>query len=192
VDGPEFAATLAAATAGDEAAFAVLWRELNPPLRRYLGLLAPRWADDLASETWHDVIRGLHRFRGDERGFRAWLFTIARHRALDWARREASRPATPVPIEDLVDQRAPDDTAGAALETVSTAEALALLARLPADQAEVIALRVIGGLDVAHVAEITGRRPGTVRVLAHRGLRRLAAELTEDRQVPQTVRPGKR
>ena len=177
MDGPEFAATLAAATAGDEAAFAVLWRELNPPLRRYLGLLAPRWADDLASETWHDVIRGLHRFRGDERGFRAWLFTIARHRALDWARREASRPATPVPVEDLADHRAPDDTAGAALETVSTAEALALIARLPADQAEVVALRVIGGLDVAHVAEITGRRPGTVRVLAHRGLRRLAAEL---------------
>jgi RNA polymerase sigma-70 factor (ECF subfamily) len=41
----------------------------------------------------------------------------------------------------------------------------------------VIALRVIGGLDVARVAEVTGRRPGTVRVLAHRGLRRLAAEL---------------
>jgi RNA polymerase sigma-70 factor, ECF subfamily len=155
----------------------VLWRELHPPLRRYLGLVSPRWADDLASETWHDVVRDLRRFRGDEAGFRAWLFTIARHRALDWARREASRPATPVPVDDLVGRRAPDDTAGAALEAVSTAEALALLARLPPDQAEVVALRVIAGLDVAHVAEITGRRPGTVRVLAHRGLRRLAAEL---------------
>ncbi|MFL6130908.1 MAG: RNA polymerase sigma factor [Mycobacteriales bacterium] len=175
--GPEFAATLTAAAAGDEAAFAVLWRDLNPPLCRYLRLLAPGWADDLASETWHDVIRGLRRFRGDERGFRAWLFTIARHRALDWGRREAGRPATPVPVEDLADRRAPDDTEAAALEAVSTAAALALLARLPPDQAEVVALRVIGGLDVLHVAEITGRRPGTVRVLAHRGLRRLAAEL---------------
>ncbi len=175
--GPEFAATLAAAAAGDEAAFAVLWRDLHPPLRRYLGLVAPGWADDLASETWHDVVRGLRRFRGDEAGFRSWLFTIARHRALDWARREASRPATPVPVDDLVGRAAADDTADAALEAVSTAEALALLARLPPDQAEVVALRVIAGLDVAHVAEITGRRPGTVRVLAHRGLRWLAAEL---------------
>ena len=80
-------------------------------------------------------------------------------------------------MDDLVGRAAADDTADAALEAVSTAEALALLARLPPDQAEVVALRVIAGLDVAHVAEITGRRPGTVRVLAHRGLRWLAAEL---------------
>ena len=181
--GPEFAATLAAAAAGDEAAFAVLWRDLQPPLRRYLGLLAPGWADDLASETWHDVVRGLRRFSGDEAGFRAWLFSIARHRAVDWLRRESSRPATPVPVEDLVDRHGAEDTEAAALEAVSTAEALALLARLPPDQGEVVALRVIAGLDVARVAEITGRRPGTVRVLAHRGLRRLAAEL-----VPSAVR----
>jgi RNA polymerase sigma-70 factor, ECF subfamily len=56
----------------------------------------------------------------------------------------------------------------------STRAALALVAELPADQAEVVALRVLGGLDVAEVARIVGKRPGTVRVLAHRGLRRLA------------------
>lgn len=178
--GPDFSATLHAAAGGDEAAFAVLWRDVNPALHRYLSTIAPGWADDLASETWHDVVRGLDRFRGDERGFRGWLFMIARHRALDWLRREAKRPASPVPAEDLVEQQAPDDTAGSALESLSTADALALVSRLPADQAEVIALRVIAGLDVAHVATITGRRPGTVRVLAHRGLRRLAAELTNE------------
>ena len=50
----------------------------------------------------------------------------------------------------------------------------ALVRALPADQAEVILLRTIAGLDVAQVAEVMGRRPGTVRVLQHRGLRRLA------------------
>lgn len=183
--GPQFAATLTAAAAGDEAAFGVLWRDVNPALRRYLSLLAPGWADDLASETWLDAIRGLRRFRGDERGFRAWLFTIARHRALDWLRREAKQPVTLVTTEHLADRRAPDDTAGAALETLSSADALALVSRLPTDQAEVIALRVIAGLDVAHVAAITGKRPGTVRVLAHRGLRRLASELTADAPQPR-------
>jgi RNA polymerase sigma-70 factor, ECF subfamily len=52
--------------------------------------------------------------------------------------------------------------------------ALALVAELPADQAEVVALRVLGGLAVVEVARILGKRPGTVRVLAHCGLRRLA------------------
>jgi RNA polymerase sigma-70 factor, ECF subfamily len=184
VIGRDFAATLDAAAKGDEAAFAVLWRDVNPALHRYLSVLAPGWADDLASETWHDVVRALDRFRGDERGFRAWLFMIARHRALDWLRREAKRPVVPVPAEDLVDQQAPDDTAGSALESLTTADALALVSRLPADQAEVIALRVIAGLDVAHVATVIGKRPGTVRVLAHRGLRRLAAELSREATQP--------
>jgi RNA polymerase sigma-70 factor (ECF subfamily) len=38
-------------------------------------------------------------------------------------------------------------------------------------------LRVVSGLEVQRVAEIMGKRPGTVRVLTHRGLRRLAERL---------------
>jgi RNA polymerase sigma-70 factor (ECF subfamily) len=173
----DFAATLAAAVEGDEAAFVTLWRELHPPLRRYLAVLVPGWADDLASETWLDVVRGLDRFRGRQPDFRAWVFTIARHRALDHLRRESRRPASPVPTEYLLDLPAADDTAAAALESAGTAAALALLRGLPADQADVISLRVLAGLDVAQVAALTGKRPGTIRVLAHRGLRRLAAQL---------------
>jgi RNA polymerase sigma-70 factor (ECF subfamily) len=55
------------------------------------------------------------------------------------------------------------------LAAQSTRAALALIVQLPRDQAEVVALRVLGGLGVAEVARITGRRPGAVRVLAHRG-----------------------
>jgi DNA-directed RNA polymerase specialized sigma24 family protein len=36
---------------------------------------------------------------------------------------------------------------------------------------------VVAGLEVARVAELMGKPPGTVRVLAHRGLRRLAERL---------------
>ncbi|HEX6755757.1 MAG TPA: sigma-70 family RNA polymerase sigma factor [Mycobacteriales bacterium] len=170
----DLAAALAGARARDERAFVVLWRAFTPPLRRYLTVLAPGWADDLVSETWHDVIRDLGRFSGDEQGFRAWLFTVARHRALDWHRREAVRPADPVPVDHLADRRAPDDTVADALEALATERALSLVRRLPPDQAEVVSLRVLAGLHVAQVAAITGRRPGTVRVLAHRGLHRLA------------------
>jgi RNA polymerase sigma-70 factor, ECF subfamily len=52
-----------------------------------------------------------------------------------------------------------------------------MLAALPPDQAEAVALRVIGELSVADVAEVMGRREGHVRVLVHRGLRRLAAQV---------------
>jgi RNA polymerase sigma-70 factor (ECF subfamily) len=56
-----------------------------------------------------------------------------------------------------------------------------LIARLPADHAEIVLLRVLGGLDVAEVASIVGKTPGAVRVASHRALRRLAQLLEQAR-----------
>ncbi len=175
--GPLFPGLLAAAQGGDEQAFAVLWRDLQPAVLRYLRVAAPAAAEDLAADSWVSVIRGLARFNGDEQNFRAWVFTAARHRAIDWRRQAARQPVQPLPLALVVQQAAPDDPAAAVLEAQSTRAALALIAQLPRDQAEVVALRVLGGLGVAEVAQITGKRPGAVRVLAHRGLRRLAKRL---------------
>jgi RNA polymerase sigma-70 factor (ECF subfamily) len=175
--GPSFPGLLAAAQGGDEQAFAVLWRDLQPAVLRYLRVAAPAAAEDLAADAWVSVIRGFARFRGDEQEFRAWVFTVARHRAIDWRRQAARRPTGSLPIALLAERPAPDDPAAAVLEAQSTRAALALLAELPTEQAEVVALRVLGGLDVAEVAGIVGKRPGAVRVLTHRGLRRLAKRL---------------
>jgi RNA polymerase sigma-70 factor, ECF subfamily len=184
--GSSFPAVLAAAQRGDAEAFAVLWRDLQPAVLRYLRVAAPSAAEDLAADTWVSVIRGLARFRGDEQRFRAWLFTAARHRAVDWHRQAARQPTEPLHLELWADHAAPDDPAAAAVEAQSTRAALALIAGLPRDQAEVVALRVLGGLDVAEVARIVGKRPGAVRVLTHRGLRRLAERLAS------TDRTGRR
>jgi RNA polymerase sigma-70 factor (ECF subfamily) len=154
-----------------------LWRELQPPLLRYLRLIARPAAEDVASETWARVVRDLDRFEGGESDFRGWLFTIARHRAIDWRRREGRRPSDPHPTETFAGLSAPDDPAQVVLDGISTEAALAAIATLPRDQAEVVMLRAVAGLDVPRVAALLGKRPGAVRVLAHRGLRRLAATL---------------
>ena len=185
--GPDFPAVLAAATAGDEAAFGRLWRDLQPRLLRYFAVAAPAVADDLASETWMGVVRGFDRFSGGEPAFRAWVFTIARHEVLDWRRRVARRAAEDLSANGLVERAAPDDPAADALEGFSTRAALAEVATLPADQAEAIVLRVVAGLEVQRVAEIMGKRPGTVRVLTHRGLRRLAERLGADGHIRRVV-----
>jgi RNA polymerase sigma-70 factor, ECF subfamily len=141
--GPSFTAVLDAAAAGDEAAFRVLWRDLQPRLLRYLDALAPGAGEDLASETWLRVVDGLTRFSGDERAFRAWVFMVARHRAVDRWRRRTRRHDELVPVEALADLPAVDDPAEAALDAISTQSAVALLATLPRDQAEVVLLRVV-------------------------------------------------
>jgi RNA polymerase sigma-70 factor (ECF subfamily) len=181
--GPSFAAVLAAATDGDELAFGVLWRDLQPPLLRYLNAFAPGAGEDLASETWLRIVGALGSFSGDERAFRAWIFTVARYRAVDRWRRATRHQDELVPLDALTDLPADDDPAAAAVDAISSQAAVARIATLPPDQAEVVLLRVIAGLDVAEVATITGKRPGNVRVLAHRALRRLAAQLTEDPRV---------
>jgi RNA polymerase sigma-70 factor (ECF subfamily) len=175
VIGAEFAAVLAAAQSGDEEAFARLFRDVQPTLLRYLGMIAPEAADDMAGETWLDVVTSLADFSGAETEFRAWLFTIARHRAVDASRTRERRRRTAPAESEIMERRTAPDTADVALERAATRATLTLIAALPRDQAEIIVLRVVAGLDTRTVARIVGKRPGTVRVAVHRGLRRLAA-----------------
>lgn len=174
----DFAEVLARAQAGDEEAFSRLWLDLNPRLVRYLRLEPGQYAEDLAAETWVTVVKGLKRFRGDEDAWRAWVFTTARRRAVDEARRRARRPQTSGP-ESLAHVVARPDP-GQVGEDGDVADALQLLATLPPVQAEVLALRVLAELPVDTVAAMLGRTPGAVRVAAHRGLRTLATRLSRE------------
>jgi RNA polymerase sigma-70 factor, ECF subfamily len=175
VIGAAFGVTLASAQAGDETAFACIFRDVQPPLLRYLRVIAPD-PEDVAGDTWLQAVAGLARFRGGEQAFRAWLFTIARHRAVDAGRSRARRPAVPLEVSEVAQQLTSPDAADQAIEAVSTQAAMALIASLPRDQAEIIVLRVVAGLDASDVARIVGKTPGAVRVAAHRGLRRLAGQ----------------
>ena len=178
----DLAGAVGRAQDGDSDAFRALYRDTQPRLLRYLHTLVGDDAEDIASETWLQVTRDLPGFSGDYDGFRGWVATIARHRALDHLRYHARRPpALPVPAEDLAaypsGRPAADDTADGALEALSTGAALALIATLPADQAEAVLLRAVLGLDAATAARVLGKRPGAVRTAAYRGLRTLATRI---------------
>jgi RNA polymerase sigma-70 factor (ECF subfamily) len=174
---PPFAADLAAAKSGDVDAFGRLWRATHPMLVRYLRVVAGDLADDVSSEAWLKAIRGLDGFHGDESGFRAWMVTISRNHLRELQRRAARQREMLVdgPLESR--DHVASDVADIVLEHLDTEQALRLVAGLPSEQAEMVALRVLLGLDVAEVARIVGRNPGTVRVAVHRGLRKLAEQL---------------
>lgn len=170
----DFDEVLSAARNGDEACFVKLFHATQPALLRYLRTLGGPLADDAAGDTWVSVVRGLDRFEGDEDGWRAWVFTIGHARLRD-AQRRAIR--TPVPTEvDASDDRLEQvqDVADEVEQIYSNEAALEVIRRLPRDQAAVILLRHVAGLDVAETARVLGKRPGTVRVTAHRALRRLS------------------
>lgn len=186
--GDQFPGILAAAQEGGDWAVAALYRWLHPSLVGYLRARAGDDAEDVAAETWMAIAGGLRGFSGDEGALRSWVFTIAHRRLVDHhratARRIRTRSLTPGdhsgatddgPVADPV---SPDDPAAETIDALAGDEATRrILSLLPAEQAEIVLLRVVAGLAVDDVARITGRRAGSVRVLQHRALRRLADRL---------------
>ena len=191
---PDLTSVVARAQDGDPEAYRALFRDTQPRLLRYLSALVGEDAEDVASETWLQVARDLHDFAGDYDGFRGWVATIARHRALDLIRRRKRRPQlSELPVEDLAGLAASDDTAGSAIDAVATGAAVALIATLPPDQAEAVLLRVVVGLDAESAARVLGKRAGAVRTAAYRGLRSLGRRLQEpDGGRPETIPPAVR
>jgi RNA polymerase sigma-70 factor (ECF subfamily) len=173
----DFDARLVAAQGGDDEAVAAIYRSFRPGIARYLGVRLGRDAEDVEAEVWLAVAERLHAFTGDEGAFRGWLYSIARRRIADHLRTRARRRTEPAPIE-VLDRPAAGDPESLFFGEGSGEAAARFVARvLPADQAEVVMLRVVAGLEVAEVAELMGKQPGTVRVLQHRALARLEAAL---------------
>lgn len=170
-DGDELEIALGQARRGEDVGFLALYRLLQPRLLRYLSVRTTDGAEDVAAETWLQVVRDIGRFRGNADDFRAWLFTVARNRAVDAARAAKARRA--VAVADVtaigVAELAPSAEAQA-LERMSTEQALRLIATLSPEVAEMVALRVIAGLDPTTVGDIVGKSAGAVRVAVHRAL----------------------
>ncbi|MGW3146360.1 MULTISPECIES: RNA polymerase sigma factor [Streptomyces] len=188
----ELGAAVARAQEGDETAFTVVYRRVQPGLLGYLRGLVGDDAEDVASDAWLEIARDLGRFKGDGAGFRGWSATIARHRALDHLRRQRVRPRATALEQDVLELPGRHSTHEQALEAISTEGALSLLRELPRDQAEAVLLRVVVGLDGPAAARVLGKRPGAVRTAAYRGLKRLARRLGAGDEVEGVTEDGSR
>lgn len=164
--------------AGERAPFALLVERHGPVL---LGWIARRVrgaaeAADLYQETWLAAFRGLERLERPER-LRAWLLGIAFH-VLDKQRRaRARRPAEPLGAREPPVEPQPAPLEGREL----AARVRAALERLPPRQREVFELRALVGLDHAAIGERLGIREDNSRANYHQALRKLRAELEDER-----------
>ena len=182
--GSSFDDVLAAAQAGAAWAFEVLYRDLSPAVTGYLRLHGALDPDDLASETFLAVFRGLAGFSGDEDALRSWVFTIAHRRLVDDWRRRSRRPQ-PADAGDLLPETPGGDVEDDVLTRLGTETVHRLCAGLPADQRSVLLLRVLADLTGEQVAAVMDRSVGSVKALQRRGLRRLRAAL-ESAGTPRT------
>ncbi|MGW0957078.1 RNA polymerase sigma factor [Streptomyces sp. NPDC002545] len=170
-------AAVAQAQDGNETAFMVVYRIVQPRLLGYLRGLVGQDAQVVASEAWHEIARDLDRFQGDDADFRGWSAAIARHRALDHLRRSRGRSTATALEPEMAEIPSSHSTCDQVLASLSTDHVLTLIRGLPRDQAEAVLLRVVVGLDGPAAARVLGKRPRAVRAAAYQGLRRLARQL---------------
>ena len=185
VRGPEdeLEAAIEAARAGDPRGFDTLFRAFGSSVAGYLRARSTGDPDGIANDVFLRVFRTIGSFQGDAAGFRAWLFTIAHHAAVDDARRRRRR-LTEVPLA-----WAPDVTGGdveGEVDALLARERVdAVLRSLSPDQRDVLLLRIVADLSVADTARILGKSFEAVKALQHRALGALRRSDTSHGAVPQ-------
>lgn len=166
------AALVAAAQAGDAAAFGSLYERHRDEIYRFClartGSVPD--AEDLTADVFVKALRSLDRYEQRGSRFVAFLYRIARNAAIDRAR---SRKRGPGMEEISPDLRSGHDVERAAISGAERTTLLAALARLRDTDRDVIVLRLIEGYTGVEVAQLLGKTEGAVRILQHRALERL-------------------
>jgi RNA polymerase sigma-70 factor (ECF subfamily) len=174
---------VAGARAGDEAAWAELYRRHAGRLLAWLRTMpsgdAAAAPEDLAADAWLTAARSLGKFTGNTDDFAGWLFSIARNVANN-RRRTATRRATSPHDPALPDDVDWGTAADGSLVVLGTDVTRRLLSHLSPREAQVIACIDVVGLDATATSQALGLSVTAVRVARHRGLKRLRAIVTQD------------
>lgn len=156
---------------GDTAAYSRLLVELGHVIERYL---LARFGNVISVEDCvQEILLAIHRARHTwepGRAFRPWLFTIAKHKAIDELRRERSRQ---VPREAVDGQ-----SVNAEVEEAATVSRL--LRRLDRDKSEALILTKVVGLTCVEAAEHCGISEPAMKLRVHRGIKQARRLLEED------------
>ncbi|WP_378731968.1 sigma-70 family RNA polymerase sigma factor [Nocardia brasiliensis] len=170
------------AAAGDRTAITEIVRLVHPLVRRYCGARLGNTAhlqvtaDDVVQEILIATVHAIPRYRDQGKSFLAFVYGIASNKVADAFRRSQQHPTYPMAeMPDTASTAAgPEEWALASERRAATRELMKVLA--PAHR-EVLVMRLVLGWSAAQTAEAIGTSPGVVRVMQHRALNKLRAEL---------------
>ncbi len=167
--------------AGDVTAFDRLYAQYRAPLYRFVlrQVKDPVASNDIYQQCWEKLIKGRHLYRSKS-PFPAWLFRIARNTVVDHFRRAAPVADSDGP-ELLSNSAGPEDQA---LQTESEQKLASAIASLPAEQREVVLLRLEAGLDLIAIAGITGVNAETCKSRLRYALAKLKLQMQDAEASP--------
>lgn len=160
----------------DIAAFAPIYERYFGRIYSYClrRLGNPDDAEDLTSQIFEQALRHLASFRGGS--VAAWLFTIAHHAVINEVRRR--RPH--VDLDEVLLISDHPDPSEIVLEVEDRQRLQRLMAGLPDDQRDLLALRLAAGLNATEIGKVLGKRAGAVRVELHRIITRLRTRYQQE------------
>jgi RNA polymerase sigma-70 factor (ECF subfamily) len=159
---------------GEASAFGELYDRYQPKIYRFIFLKVSHReeAEDLTHQVFLNAWKNVERYTDQGFPFSSWLFRIARNKVIDYYRTKKTTLDIDVIPEEIVGI-AEQDSQQDAENTLQLEKVYRALQQLSEEQKEVLILRFIQELSYDEVAEIMDKSPGTVRVLQHRGIKRL-------------------
>jgi RNA polymerase sigma-70 factor, ECF subfamily len=170
------------AASGDQRAVTEVVRIVHPLIRRYCaarlgsGGNAYLTVDDVAQEILMATVQALPRYRDQGKSFLAFVYGISANKIADAFRKAHQHPSISVPEfpDEASTAAGPEEMALVSERRRETRQLMEVLA--PAHR-EVLVMRIVLGWTAAETAEAIGTSPGVVRVMQHRALNKLRAEL---------------
>lgn len=158
----------------DAQAFGQLYLLYARPVYRYLYscLGTVPEAEDATAQTFLAAFESFQRFRQDEH-FAAWLFSIARHKAMDaFRRRRLTRS-----LDDISELPGEDDPLTVVVQSEQIAALASLIRDLPVKESELLRLRFVAELPYAEMAHLLHKKEEAVKKSVYRLLARLQSQL---------------
>ena len=164
---------------GDESAFSLLYDEYFNKVYRYVVTQVGNQteAEDLTQEVFIKALHAIGSYKQKGAPFASWLFRIARNNIIDFWRKQKGKKTTSIDeAASLASEDDPVDMTERRSEAALLADALKLI---PQAQKEVVSLRFVSGLSIAEVAQVLGKKEGTVKALQFNGMVSMRKILSE-------------
>ena len=177
---PAAAGGITTSAVDPRAAIDRLYQEHARGVLAYLCVRLPTLADaeDILADVFLTALRVSA--EGQDTPGIGWLLTVGRRRVADFYRQRAHAGARHSPIESAAEL--PADSQGepesAALYAEANRELVALVAQLPEEQRDILALRFGAGMSAPQIAAIIGKSNDATRAMLSRAIRALRKEWT--------------
>ena len=162
---------MAAALRGDQGAYRLLLNDLRLWMTAYYVKRVHRNnVEDLVQDTLMTVHNKRQTY-DTARPLGPWVAAIARHRWIDHMRTTLKYVETPIDDDFPAEEPAKDESAKHDIKI--------LLQLIPSPQAQVIEMVKLKEMSIEETAKATGHSPSSVKVMIHRGMKKMMRSVQE-------------